>query len=106
LEEDFFKHSGQYDLILEQTFLSGISPVQREDYVNKIKELLVKQGKLVGVVFNHEFSFEGPPFGAKPDTYEMLFNQYFDMQVFDPAYNSIKPRKGREHFIIAKRKIN
>jgi len=104
--EDFFKHQSKYDLILEQTFLSSLFPVQREDYVNKMYELLNGGGKLAGVLFNHEFSFEGPPFGAYPDDYVQLLKPGFELKEFSVAYNSIKPRKGREHFIIAIRKIN
>jgi thiopurine S-methyltransferase len=106
LEEDFFHHKDQYDLILEQTFFTSLLPVQREDYVNKMFELLKEKGKLVGVVFNHEFPFESPPFGANPNVYIKLFKPLFYLKVFETAYNSIKPRKSRENFIIAIRKIN
>lgn len=105
-EEDFFRHHKKYDLILEQTFFSGLVPARREEYVNRMHQLLYDGGKLAGVVFNHEFSFEGPPFGARPEEYISLLKPYFNIKVFEPAYNSIKPRKGREHFLIAKRKIN
>lgn len=103
---DFFDHQEKYDLILEQTFLSSLFPHQREDYVKKMHELLLDQAKLVGVVFNHEFPFDGPPFGAYPASYISLLEPYFEMLVFEEAYNSIKPRKGNENFLIAKRKIN
>lgn len=102
-EEDFFKHQKTYDLVLEQTFFSSLLPEQREKYVCKMHEILSGGGKLVGVVFNHEFSFEGPPFGATPESYISLINPYFGIEVFEEAFNSIKPRKGREHFLIARR---
>jgi len=105
IEEDFFKHRGKYDLILEQTFFTSLLPDQRANYVQKMYELLEEGGKLVGVVFNHEFQLDSPPFGAKPKDYEKLLSPYFYLKVFETAYNSIKPRKGREHFLIAERKI-
>lgn len=105
LEANFFNHQNQYHLILEQTFFTSLLPVQRENYVHKMYELLKEDGKLVGVVFNHEFHFKGPPFGAKPEIYRKLLEPLFHLKVFEPAYNSIKPRKGREHFLIAERKI-
>jgi len=106
LEEDFFKHQGKYQLILEQTFFSSLLPGMREDYVYKMHELLELNGKLIGLVFNHEFSFQGPPFGLAPQKYRSLLAPYFDLLIFQEAFNSIKPRKGREHFLIARRKIN
>ena len=54
---DFFKHQGEYDLILEQTFFCAINPQLRKDYVTKMNELLAINGKLVGV---------GPGHGSGP----------------------------------------
>lgn len=106
LEEDFFKHQGKYDLILEQTFFTSLVPDHREDYAFKMHELLQLKGKLAGLVFNHEFPFQGPPFGLAPQKFKDLLSPYFNFLVFQEAYNSIKPRKGREFFLIARRKIN
>jgi len=105
LEENFFDHQNQYHLILEQTFFTSLLPAQRENYVHKMYELLEVGGKLVGVVFNHEFNFDAPPFGARPEVYRKLLESHFHLKKFETAYNSIKPRKGREHFLIAERKI-
>ena len=104
--DDFFKHKDKYQLIIEQTFLSSLYPDLRVDYVKKMKDLLSEEGKLVGVVFNHEFKFQGPPFGATLESYNHLFKTQLELLVFETSYNSIKPRKDREHFLIAKRKIN
>ncbi len=106
LEEDFFKHQGTYQLILDQTFFNILIPEYREDYAIKMHELLELNAKLVGLVFNHEFSFQGPPFGLEPQKYSKLLLPYFDLLVFQEATNSIKPRKGREHFLIARCKTN
>jgi len=69
---DFFSHNGQYDLIVEQTFLSSLDPKLRPIYVEKLHELLLPCGKIVGLVFNHEFGFEGPPFGGTEEEYHRL----------------------------------
>ncbi len=52
---DFFKHKGEYELVLEQTFFCAINPSLRKNYVAKMKELLLLNGKLVGVLFDWQF---------------------------------------------------
>jgi SAM-dependent methyltransferase len=101
---DFFKLELSFDLVLEQTFFCAINPVLRPEYVRKMHEILKPGGKLAGVVFSVEFPFQGPPFGALPEDYEKLFEPYFHINTFAPAYNSIAPRKGNEYFLIAERK--
>lgn len=104
LIEDFFQHTKKYDLIVEQTFFTSIFPTQRKEYVAKTAELLNSGGKLMGLVFNHCFNFEGPPYGGTPKEYEQLFLPYFHFKYFETAYNSIKPRKDRELFFVLKKK--
>ncbi len=96
---DFFKHEGGYDLILEQTFLCSLLPQDRQKYFNKIYSLLNKRGKLAGVLFNRVFEKEGPPFGGFKEEYIEYFKKLFDIKVYEEAYNSIKPRAGKELFI-------
>jgi hypothetical protein len=69
-----------------------------------MQKLLNSGGKLVGLLFNHKFSFEGPPFGGTHEEYSTLFRPFFDIVKMDVAYNSIKPRAGRELFIILQKK--
>lgn len=102
--EDFFKYDGRYDLIIEQTFLSSIRPNQRKDYARKIARLLKETGKFIGLVFNHHFNFEGPPFGGTSVEYQELFTPYFYFEIFEAAFNSIKSRKGRELFFVLKKR--
>lgn len=99
LNQDFFIHKDTYDLIIEQTFFCAINPADRSKYVEKIYSLLKDNGKLVGLLFNHEFEKEGPPFGGSVKEYEGLFSPYFDLNKFEVSYNSIKPREKGEHFI-------
>ncbi|PZX48746.1 class I SAM-dependent methyltransferase [Algoriphagus chordae] len=98
--QDFFEHTGKYDLILEQTFFCALDPDLREDYAKKMASLLKPGGKLVGVWFDREFDFEGPPFGGKSEEYRMLFEKYFKVKTLAPCYNSIPERLGSEVFMI------
>ncbi|WP_420319299.1 hypothetical protein [Ekhidna sp.] len=103
MQEDFFEHRGSYDLILEQTFFCAIDPSLRKSYVRKIQELLRPGGKLVGVLWSVAMNEDQPPFGGSLDEYEKLFDSQFQIITLEPCYNSIKPRKGREAFILLNR---
>jgi thiopurine S-methyltransferase len=98
--EDFFEHKGSYDIIIEQTFFCSIDPSERKHYAEKVYELLVEGGKLMGILFDDPLFDDHPPFGGNKDEYEKYFKPYFEFKVFDRAYNSIKPRMERELFIL------
>lgn len=100
--QNFFEHEGTYDLILEQTFFCSLDPMLRVDYAKKMKSLLKPGGKLAGVWFDREFDFDGPPFGGKAQEYKILFEQYFEIKIIAPCYNSISERFGSEVFMILK----
>lgn len=100
LSENFFDHKGTYDYIVEQAFFSSIPRDIRPEYAHQMFQLLKPGGKFVGLLFNHEFNFFGPPFGGTEEEYKNLFFNLFDVKYFTIAFNSIKPRKGRELFII------
>lgn len=99
---DFFDLDAQYDLIVEQTFFCALEPSLREAYMAKMKTLLNEGGKLAGVLFNRSFE-AGPPFGGKEAEYRALLKKYFNIQLMEPAHNSIPPRAGTELFFIAVR---
>lgn len=104
LNEDFFKHRGNYDLIIELAFFTSIIPERREELAKKMYDLLNLGGKYVGLFFNHEFKLNHPPYGAIKETYLELIKDLFEVKTFEPAYNSIKARKDRELFFIFKKK--
>jgi len=104
LLENYFAHDSVYDLIVEQTFFSSIPRDQRKVYAQKTHQLLRESGKLCGLLFNHEFDFEGPPFGGTSEEYQNLFAHLFDFKAFETSYNSIKPRSGRELFLLLEKK--
>ena len=105
IQEDFFRHEGEYDLILEQTFFCALDPSLRVDYIDKMKGLLKTNGKLVGLLFDFRLDDIGPPFGGSEDAYTIDFKKRFKLNTIAPCYNSIKPRLGKELFIIFE-KIN
>ena len=105
IHQDFFKHNFTYDLIVEQTFFSSFHPLSRRDFVKQVCRLLNNRGKYMGLLFNHEFTFNGPPFGSNIHEYRQLFKPCFEFEVFEIATNSIKPRRGREIFMLLRKKI-
>ncbi|MFN8263694.1 MAG: methyltransferase domain-containing protein [Chitinophagales bacterium] len=94
---DFFKHTGQYDFIIEQTFFCALDRNLRTAYAIKMKELLKETGKLAGLLFDKEFK-DGPPFGGSKTEYEQLFKEHFNIQQMDVCMSSVKPRLGAELF--------
>jgi len=101
---DFFTHRAEYDLILEQTFFCALDPKLRKNYAEAMKGLLVKGGKLAGVLFNKEFEMPVPPFGGTDTEYLALFGDAFNFIIFEPCYNSFSKRADSELFIILEKK--
>jgi thiopurine S-methyltransferase len=97
---DFFKLNLKVDLIIEQTFFCALNRDLRSPYAQKVSQLLDINGKLIGVFFNREFDFEGPPFGGKKEEYITYFTPFFSGVQFQNCYNSIKPREGTELFAV------
>lgn len=101
---DFFTHKAEYDLVLEQTFFCALDPKLRKNYAEAMKGLLVKGGKLAGVLFNKEFETQGPPFGGTDTEYLALFGDAFNFRTFEPCYNSFSKRADSELFVILEKK--
>lgn len=101
---DFFDHASQYDIIIEQTFFCALNPEIRKSYVSKMHSLLFLKGKIVGLLFDFPLTPEGPPFGGSKEEYLTLFSEKFTIKKLEKAYNSIKPRAGRELFFIFEKK--
>ncbi|MEO8235874.1 MAG: methyltransferase domain-containing protein [Flavobacterium sp.] len=101
---DFFELEGSYDLIIEQTFFCALSPELRAKYVKKMLSLLSPKGKLIGLFFQFPLTKVGPPFGGSKEEYLKLFSANFEIKTIETAYNSIKPREGKELFFIFTKK--
>ena len=102
LQEDFFKHQKQYNLILEQTFFCSFVPSKenRSAYAKHMASLLKPNGKLVGVWFDIPLTedMEKRPFGGNKERYLNYLKSYFETITFERCYNSIPPRQGKELF--------
>ena len=92
---DFFKHTGSYDFIIEQTFFCALEKNRREEYVTKMHSLLNSTGKLAGLLFDKEFE-NNPPFGGNKEEYVGLFSKYFTINKIEKCTSSIQPRLGTE----------
>ena len=99
IHTDFFSHTGQYDLIIEQTFFCALDPDLRPMYAQKIHELLREKGKLVGLLFDFPLTDDGPPFGGSIKEYFNTFNELFTIKKLERSFNSISERNGKELFI-------
>jgi len=99
IQDDFFNHFGNYDLIIEQTFFCALNPQLRTKYVSKTHQLLKTNGKLVGLFFDFPLTEQGPPFGGSKKEYLNLFAENFSINILEKSYNSIPERKGKELFI-------
>jgi SAM-dependent methyltransferase len=97
--QDFFEHTGNYDLIIEQTFFCAIPPARRKEYAEKAFSLLNPNGKLIGVLFDKQFNQPFPPFGGCPCEYKPIFQPYFEIKTMETCYNSIPSRANSELFI-------
>lgn len=104
IQADFFALEGQFDLILEQTFLSAIHPERRLAYAEQLHRLLVPGGTVAGVLFDFPLA-DGPPFGGDAAHYRALFAPWLEVKTMAPCYNSIPPRSGRELFFILRKRI-
>lgn len=96
---DFFEHQGQYDIIIEQTFFCALLPALRQKYVWKMHQLLVENGKIIGLLFNRDFE-NSPPFGGNKAEYEALFKATFVLNSIEKENNSVPSRSNSELFIV------
>jgi thiopurine S-methyltransferase len=99
IHANFFDLNTTFDLIIEQTFFCAINPDLRKDYVKKTKELLRKNGKLVGLLFEAKLNEDHPPFGGDKNEYRSYFEPHFTMDIFKECYNSYTNRQQMELFI-------
>lgn len=106
LQENFFEHRGEYDIIIEQTFFCSFEPTgeNRKLYGQKMATLLGASGKLVGLWFKHELTEESKrPFGGNKEEYLTYLSPHFKTVAFEDCYNSISDRAGNELFGIFKK---
>lgn len=102
IQDNFFFHEGNYDLILEQTFFCSFPPTteNRTQYAHKMYDLIKPNGKLVGLWFNFPLTsdMEKRPFGGSKKEYLNYLSPLFKVKTFEKCYNSIPERLGNELF--------
>ena len=79
---DFFTYDfGQrrFDLIYERTFLCSMAPSRRPEYVNRMADLLLPGGRLIGVFLYGQRPPSGPPFPLTEPEAEQLFKKRFQL---------------------------
>ena len=96
---DFFNLKSTFDLVIEQTFFCAINTSLRENYALKMKDLLNKNGKLVGLMFDAVLNEKHPPYGGSKNEYITYFESYFSMEIFTKCYNSFHNRQEMELFL-------
>ena len=106
IQKDFFTISGQFDLIIEQTFFCSFNRNLRQRYAEKMFDLLIPGGKLAGVLFDSFRNADYPPFGGTLVEYKSYFESLFAFKIFERCRNSIKPRQGTELFMVLERNQN
>lgn len=99
IHKNFFDLKGDFDLIIEQTFFCAIKPILRPKYALTINNLLSKNGKLVGLLFDAKLNEDHPPFGGNKQEYLNYFKPYFNSVQMDSCYNSFHNRQNKELFI-------
>lgn len=108
IQDNFFEHKGQYDLILEQTFFCSMLPLDsnRKNYAKQMYNLLREKGKLVGLWFDIPLTedMNKRPFGGDLQLYLSYLEPHFEVKTFNRSYNSIEPRAEKELFGIFIRK--
>lgn len=104
IHKSFFELDDSFDLILEQTFFCAIPVEKRQEYAKKSSELLIEKGKIAGVFFDFKLKPDGPPFGGSKEEYLTYFSPYFNIDILERCYNSIKPRQGNELFFKFRKK--
>ena len=103
-QQNFFDHQGSYDLVIEQTFFCALDPSLRKAYAQHMSTLVKPGGKLAGLLFDNPMNTDRPPFGGNREEYRAYFEPYFTFKHFEACYNSIKPREGKELFMVLERK--
>ncbi|AVR43922.1 SAM-dependent methyltransferase [Christiangramia fulva] len=98
IEGDFFELNEKFDLILEQTFFCAIEVEKRPLYAKQAASILESGGKICGLLFKFPLTKDGPPFGGSKEEYLQYFSPYFEINILEDCYNSIKPRQGNELF--------
>ena len=79
---DFFSYDfgeRRFDLIYERTFLCSMTTTRWPEYVNRMADLLLPGGRLIGVFLYGQRPSSGPPFSITEPEAEQLFKKRFEL---------------------------
>jgi thiopurine S-methyltransferase len=96
LRQDFFMLDIKFNLVLEQTFFCALHPSQRNDYVQKMHEILLPDGRIQGLLFSVPMYDNRPPYGGSIGEYQNLFSPLFEVKKMQPCTFSEPDRMGME----------
>jgi len=106
LHSDIFEinnnYFGKFDVVLEYTCFCAIDPVQRNKYIQLVQNLLKPKGRYVALLFPTDKvpAEGGPPFAVNIDKTLKQYGHSFSVVKREVSPFSVRPRKGREEFVI------
>lgn len=102
-----FRDDLGFDLVWEYTCFCALSPGLREVYMETVAEVLVPEGRFIGLSFSSVPNPEnGPPFQIEPERFRKLGDPFFDWELFEESTpRSVKPRRGSEFWFEAKKRL-
>jgi hypothetical protein len=89
----------KFDYVLEHTCFAAIPPQRRQEYVQLVKRLLLRNGLYIALFFAHGKS-GGPPFNTTAEEIRALFSPYFAIERLEPPARSAEQRRGQELFAL------
>ena len=99
---DFFTHDfgeRRFDLIYERTFLCSMAPSRWPEYVNRMADLLLPGGRLIGVfLYGQRPSSSGPPFPITDAEANKLFKKHFQLVRSEVMTDSLPLFRGMERW--------
>jgi SAM-dependent methyltransferase len=102
LEEQFFEY---FDYVIEQTCFCAIHPTRRLDYAHLVKNILKKNGRLIGLwlPLNKKISEGGPPYGTSVKEVKSYFKNLWEVEIEEFPELSVSSRINKEKLIIFKK---
>jgi SAM-dependent methyltransferase len=79
----------RFDFIYERTFLCSMTPSRWPAYVNRMADLLLPGGRLIGVFLYGQRPSSGPPFPLTQPEAEQLFKKHFQLMRSEVVTDSL-----------------
>ena len=101
-------YTNHFDIVLEYTCFCAIDPSRRRDYLQMVRHILKPKGELIGLLFpiDKQPSEGGPPYAVLLEPTVELISEYFTLIKREIPSLSVKPRIGREIFVIFRKDGN